>query len=329
MVGGDVRFMRSKVIPILVRELGRRGHDAGPLLARWDLQLAPEQTELWVSLQTVRDVTAACAALARDESFGFHVGLGLERGAYGVVEFAARCVPTIREALARMVRFATLVSELVQFELEPVKGGLVVHHAVPGAADAFGRQVNEFFIGLVLHLAAELVGRPVTPLWVAVAHDACDTAELSRALGCPVRTGAGRNSVAFRAADLDAPVVTADPALLLVLERFAATEARARPSHLGLLPQVRTVMRALLPAEPAIDAVAAKLKMSRRTLQRRLGDEGVTFQQVLDSLRRELALQALAEKKRTTGEIAWSLGYSDARAFTRALKRWSAPPRGA
>lgn len=80
---------------------------------------------------------------------------------------------------------------------------------------------------------------------------------------------------------------------------------------------------AVLPhGEGSMDAVAARLRLGRRTLLRKLKNEGVTFEKVLDELRQKLAHQHLGEGK-NVNETAYLLGFSDPAAFSRAFKRWT------
>jgi AraC-like DNA-binding protein len=78
-----------------------------------------------------------------------------------------------------------------------------------------------------------------------------------------------------------------------------------------------------------IDAVAAKLGISRQTLYRRLKAEGATFEAVRDSVRHRLALDYLGAGKASVAETAWRLGFSDRAAFSRAFKRWTGAGPGA
>jgi AraC-like DNA-binding protein len=72
-----------------------------------------------------------------------------------------------------------------------------------------------------------------------------------------------------------------------------------------------------------IDAVARELGYSRQTLYRRLKAERVTFEEVLDGLRRRVALRLLCDDGLSVKEAAWRLGFSDPAAFSRAFKRWT------
>jgi len=72
-----------------------------------------------------------------------------------------------------------------------------------------------------------------------------------------------------------------------------------------------------------MDAIAAKLAVSRQTLFRKLKAEGTTFEKVLDELRHRLALNYLSGKKVSVNETAYLVGFSDPAAFSRAFKRWT------
>jgi AraC-like DNA-binding protein len=72
-----------------------------------------------------------------------------------------------------------------------------------------------------------------------------------------------------------------------------------------------------------MDTIAGKLGMSRQTLYRNLKAEGTTFEQVLDELRHQMALNYLSGKKVSVNEAAYLVGFSDPAAFSRAFKRWT------
>lgn len=83
------------------------------------------------------------------------------------------------------------------------------------------------------------------------------------------------------------------------------------------------LLQILHTGDASMELVAQKLGLSRQTLLRRLKDEGTTFEQVLDELRRKLALHYLGGKKVSVNETAYLVGFSDAASFSRAFKRWT------
>ena len=74
---------------------------------------------------------------------------------------------------------------------------------------------------------------------------------------------------------------------------------------------------------PSSQIIAEKLGMSSRTLQRKLGEEGTHYQDVLNELRLELALYFLKNTALSLDSIAYELGYAEARSFYRSFKQWT------
>jgi AraC-like DNA-binding protein len=99
---------------------------------------------------------------------------------------------------------------------------------------------------------------------------------------------------------------------LVELDIAAATAERMRWALIELLPSGRA----------SVPAVASKLALSARTLQRRLRDEGTTFQRVLDDTRGDLARHYLGQTAMASAEISFLLGYEDPNSFARAFREW-------
>ena len=86
--------------------------------------------------------------------------------------------------------------------------------------------------------------------------------------------------------------------------------------------RVENAISSLLP-HGRVDDVALSLGMSKRTLARRLSDEKLNFTEVLQQLRRNLAVRYLDDPKLHISKIAWLLGFNEVSAFTHAFKRWT------
>lgn len=74
---------------------------------------------------------------------------------------------------------------------------------------------------------------------------------------------------------------------------------------------------------PNFATLAHQLHVSQATLRRRLSDEGVTYQRILDDLRRDLAVEFLSDTEQSLADIAEALGFSEASAFHRAFRKWT------
>jgi AraC-like DNA-binding protein len=148
--------------------------------------------------------------------------------------------------------------------------------------------------------------------------------------GCPVRFGARRNAIHFRRADLDRPFVTHNPELLAAVAPQLEAELERSTRSDAVPGQVKAVlMRLLAGRRPSVEDVARDLKLSPRTLQRRLTDSGVSFQQVLQESRRELARHYLRNSSLELNQTAYLLGYEDAHSFFRAFQGWEGTSPGA
>jgi hypothetical protein len=118
---------------------------------------------------------------------------------------------------------------------------------------------------------------------VELTRSATHRALIEAHFGCRARFKAARNALIFRESDLERPFVTHNAELLAMLGAQLDAELNARRARQTLGDQVTSALKRLLAGQrPTIQAVARQLNLSSRTLQRRLGEGGATFQQLLD-----------------------------------------------
>ncbi|MEU0237566.1 AraC family transcriptional regulator ligand-binding domain-containing protein [Nocardiopsis sp. NPDC006198] len=191
--------------------------------------------------------------------------------------------------------------------------------------------VHEYVLAYYLRRSREATGRDLVPARVAFSHPAPpDHGALVRAFGTDrVEFGAEADTIAFHARDARAPLPGGDPGLAALLRHHAEMIlATARP-----LPGWPDLFHAALDAEldlgtPALDAVAARLALSARTLQRRLSEHGTTWRAEVDLARYERARRLLAQGL-TVDTVATLLGFTDDRALRKAFRRWRGHSPGA
>ena len=120
------------------------------------------------------------------------------------------------------------------------------------------------------------------------------------------------------------PAPSRSPFLRFLDEVAQAIDRTARPRSSAFTREVERTIEPMLASGPVrIDEVAKALGLSRQTLYRRLKMEGVTFEALLDGLRRRLAIKLIRDEGVPVKEAAWRLGFSDPAAFSRAFKRWT------
>lgn len=170
-------------------------------------------------------------------------------------------------------------------------------------------------------------GTRIMPLRVEFAQPRAHIKTIEQHFGCPVVCGALRNAIVFRASDAQKPFVTRNAELLAMLAPQFEEELRQENNHERFAERVRVaIQHKLTGRRPTIDDIADALHVSSRTLQRRLQDEGSSYQRVLDEARHHLARHYLNNDVLELNEAAYLLGYEDGNSFVRAFRTWEGVP---
>jgi AraC-like DNA-binding protein len=274
-----------------------------------------------------------CAAEAiEDTAFGLHLAEHADPRDAGIFFYVASAAENLGEALALFARYSRIANEAVRVKLTATPESLVVETGFLGLPRPLGRQGAEFLMAVALRTLRELTGRDISPIRAAFAHARnADLSEFTRFFGCPVEfgravdQGVSSDLLEFSNDAVMAPLLTADPKLFAALEPFCrmATKERRTASD-TLRAAVEKEAEKLLPHGKAQKQTVAKaLGMSTRSCSRRLADEGTSYEEVLDQLRRSLALQYLKDPGMPISQIAWLLGYEGSTSFNHAFKRWT------
>jgi AraC-like DNA-binding protein len=132
------------------------------------------------------------------------------------------------------------------------------------------------------------------------------------------------NCVTFSATDASRPFLTVNEGMWAIFEPALNKRLKDLTLESSFSERVRAcLIETLASGQTSIDAVADKLAVSGRTLQRRLHAEGTSFQRILDELREELARYYLTTSDYTSGQIAFLLGYEEPNSFYRAFRAWT------
>jgi AraC-like DNA-binding protein len=300
------------------------------------IEIAPVLAELGVEPTTLVDPDARVPhgiaialwnlAVARtgDDALGLHLAEATDIGVFDVQSYAFANSPTLGEGLQRIERYQRLNHDAARVVVERERDVAIVRHRVP-AGLSVPRAVAEFIVGTLVVAARVSTRHAVEIRGIRFAHaEPADTSEHRRILAVPLRFGAGENAIVLPIGALDLPHEHADAGLLGVLDRHAHDRLQRLPEVTTTTLRVRTVLAAELSGgNPSAEHVADRLHMSVRTLGRRLADEGTSHKEILETLRRELAIGHLEADDLAIGEIAFLLGFSDASAFHRAFRRWT------
>jgi len=306
--------------------LDRRGINAQPALLGAGLsrrQLSRDDIGLSVGSQ-YRFLELA-AAEANDSLLGLHVAAEMDMRAIGILFYLTGSAPTVSEALENLARYSQTTNEALAVEISRRKDVVILalRHV-----QEFDEQHRQFFELLALWLIRTLhkeTNRDFTVLRVTFSHARnADLREVHRLLRCPVDFAQGVDSWVLPQRVMDLPIVSGDSQLLKILTAHANDLLAERHSVTGLQGMVANQLASLLPSgESRAAVVARQLGMSQRSLTRHLAEEGTTFAEILEQLRRRLASRYLADDRMSVQQTAWLLGYSEVGAFNHAYKRWT------
>ena len=295
----------------LARNLGL---DPALMLAR--VGLPPNclhNPDLRVSADAVMALLELSAQTSGEPAFGLRLAQTRRLSTLGLVGMLARDEPTLREAIATLVRYGRQHNESLVARLEEENGVAVITQELLTAPSA-GRQSIELAVGAMHRILRLLLGPEWSARAVCFTHPAPDVLDIHRRLfGRSVRFSQEFNGIVLRSTDLDTPMAMADPVMRGYAHQMLA---EATPTELTR-HEVQHLILALLPTGRCnADQVALHMGIDRRTVHRRLAREGCSFSALLQQTRQELMARHLSGG-RLLSEVAPLLGFGSLSAFSR------------
>lgn len=266
---------------------------------------------------------ARCVEATQCPHLGLLIGARATPSALGLTGFMMRSAPNVGAALRDLVEYLNLhdrggVPTLFVQE-DSTQLGYAIHQSGVEAIDL----IYDVSIALACNIMRSLCGADWKPTEVMLSRrPPPDLAPYQRFFRAPLRFNADRNAVEFPSRWLDHAIQSGDPLLHRHLEREAHELQTIRDAD--IVSNLRGLLRKSLKTRKCTIGVAAKqLCMHKRTLHRKLHEQGTSFQRELDDVRYEKARELLTGGAMPIARIAKTLNYADASAFNRAFKRWT------
>jgi len=314
------RFRLSR--PLLTR-LEELGISPDTVFGRAGIPLALiREDRLLVTTEQLFAFWSAVAEISRNPLVGLVLGSEHRVERYDPIAMASISASSYRDAVGRASRYKQLTCpEQIELIGRGRESAIQFRWLL---ADANAPDVlTDLCFAWVLTLGRRGTGHHLIPLRVEFSRPARHRKEYEAHFGCPIRFDVETNALIVSTEDLDRPFLTRNSDLLAMLapqlDAELATElATQRPED-----EVKAILKRLLTGRrPDLREVARAMGASTRTLQRRLAERGVTYQEVLEAARRELAHHYLLRSTLDLSETAYVLGYEDASSFFRAFHQW-------
>lgn len=305
----------------------QQGVEASLLLEAAGIPLEELQAERW-PIDHITRLWHAAGTCTGDPCFGLKVGESVSPAAINVVGFALQSAATLRDAIGMVQKFQRLISDGGRFQmLAGSETTWVVYHPQQGRL-AFSPYQIEAVLAAVVRMAGWITGANLRPLRVQFSQARIGPLPRYREVfGCPVDFEQAFSGLLVDNAALDRPLPQADVQLAQVHAQYTAARLAALAIESVSAGDVQQWLRLHVgPQVPRRAQAALALGVSERTLTRRLGEQGQSFEGLLDAVRKELALQAVADSRRSLADIAQSLGFAEVSPFYRAFRRWTGMP---
>ncbi len=260
-----------------------------------------------------------------DSEFGLHLAEQANPREVGLSFYIASAAEDIGEALVLLARYCRIVNEALRLKLIRSPEGVIVETRYVGIARHFAWQNTIFTVAALIKALREMAGQDFQPMQVTftLAHSS-EQREFERFFGCPVQFSASADQFELSSETLALPLLTKDRHLLEALQPVCDEAAKERNTARGTLRSlVENEVQKLLPHGKANrQSVAETLGLSARALSQKLAEENTSYDEVVDGLRRSLALQYVKEPSISLAQIAWLLGYEEPTSFSHAFARW-------
>ena len=248
----------------------------------------------------------------------------------GPLDVAMRNSPTLRDAYRYCADHLHVYSSATQicFEKLPDDPRIFMLFGIMLAAGVRQRQSVEHSLALTQHGIHTISGGQARAREVWFTHEPLAPLSTYRAnFNATVRFGQSMSGLLFDEQDLDLPLPNTDPQLYEMATSFI--DHRFPTSTMPLHTRVQiNIARLLLEGDCTQENVAAALGLHPRTLQRRLREEGESFEAIKDSVRRDVALRYLQRPDVSLVRVTEILGYSETSVLSRSCLRWfRASPR--
>lgn len=317
----------ASVIDSVLTTIDSRGMDAGPISARVGIASGGLFGQShFLPLSTFTTILEMASRQTNDPALGIKLGKIFNFESLGPAAHLFLSARTVGDGLAKLVEFFPTIQSTTRCALEVSDGVARLSYSISDRTIMHRVQDANFSEALFYSVLQARLGRDWRPICLEFEHSAgVNLTSYSQHFDCPLRFGARYNAISFLAEHLDQPVSSFDPALHRRLENELSERLRSKELELDLSKSVKAWISARLCRSASIDIrdAASDFGMSVRSFQRELSDAGISYADLRNAVRTEIAKAMLAFTGLSILEIAVNLGFSETSAFSRSFKSFT------
>ncbi|NSL89840.1 AraC family transcriptional regulator [Chitinophaga sp. Mgbs1] len=320
----------KQLVSAIIAYAVQRDVDAAQLckLAGISLTALKKQSAPAITRSQLDALWLSASRLTGDPLFGLHFAEAAKPAALGVVGEIVQTSATVGEALTHAAALTHLVTDQCRLEIHRTAKNFSVRFVpVTDYGDApptTFKLLVEFLMVMVIHEVSGLMLEKIMPSAVRLPYATPDPAAYERVFRCKPVKRAGEYVLVFDIRYWDEPILSANYELQsLLLKKTGKLQHKTdKPQSLEVRVYNHLLANSYL-GIISLEEMAANFNLSPRSLQRKLQEEGVKYQDIADSVRKSLALYYISSGNYAMKDISYMLGYNELSAFTRAFKRWT------
>jgi len=306
----------------IAKALEYSGVDSSRILHAVGISQAPTNDPMSrLPVATLTRLYRVCVEVTCNPCFGLTVAKFIHVSNLHALGYALAASTTLMEFCTRLERYFRLASQTAEITIAVERD--TVSMQVRLLADV-SAETEDAFIGFVVLAMRQLYKADFNPLHVAFRHAAplADITPYERLFRSELSFSQETPTLVFPRFELEQPLAGACSDLAQLNDNIATTYI-ARLDKNDVVTSVRQKIIEFLPSGSCSrEEVAGAMCMSPTTLQAKLAHRNTNFHDLLDSIRKELALSYVGQSVLSITEITYLLGFSDTSNFTRAFKRW-------
>jgi len=279
-----------------------------------------------ISFDRYQRLDVRAAQLSKDPFFGLKGAEHFRPAHLGALGFAWLASSSLRTALQRMSRYARMIQEKLTIDLD--EDGELFHVRIDAHQPALDEKIREEGqLAAVTKFCRVISGNSFSPAKVCFQQKKpADTGYHYEFFRCPIEFEAPATALAIRLADADRRLTGSNEELARLNEHIVV-KYLAHSARNDTVNRVKAAIIDGLSNGLVTEAsIARELHTTPRNLHRKLQKKDTTFKQLLNEIRKDLALQYIQDRSKTLTEISFMLGFSEASSFSRAFKAWTGKP---
>ena len=325
----DVNSKQSIIgISLLAKLVQSSGYDPQYMLAKADISAqvlsAPKAT---ISFQQEVTFTRELIKTLNDDDLGFKAGQCYRLNAFGHIGLAAGSSDTVSDAIEFFLKYIRLAYTHFDINFFKKEGNAVLRFSDQYDLGDLRRFYLERDFSFAFLSTRDMFPRSIVgqkPKTIHFDFPCPSSVEQYQALyECPVHFSMPHNEILFDERYLDLPLPLANTLTRELLEEQCKSQEIALFGHQNFVDKIRQIIQTMEDKIPSLENIAQMHFVTARTLRRKLKEQGVTFQQIVNEELSKKALNLLSTTQLSIEQISLRLGYSESASFIHAFKRWT------